>query len=254
MQQSAKITLVGAGPGAPDLITLRGVKALEQADVVLYDALVDKRLLDYVPAQAQKIFVGKRRDFKAFTQEEINILMVDCAKHIGHVVRLKGGDPFVFGRGAEEVAFAREQGIETEVVPGITSAVAVPQSAGISLTHRGLAGSFWVVTATDKLGRFNEDLKWAARSSATVVILMGMAKLSEIAHAFAQADKGDTPVAIIQNGTCKNEKIMTATVNTLVEKAKSEHMASPAVIVIGEVVRLYEPRQMEKVLKELVLK
>lgn len=252
MQQSAKITLVGAGPGAPDLISLRGVKALEQADVVLYDALVDKHLLSYATTHAQKIFVGKRRAYKAFTQDEINTLMVDCAIHFGKVVRLKGGDPFVFGRGAEEVAFARAHGIETEVVPGITSAVAVPQSAGISLTHRGLAGSFWVVTATDKLGRFNEDLKWAARSSATVVILMGMAKLNEIADAFAQADKRDTPVAIIQNGTCKNEKIMTATVNTLVEKANSVHMASPAVIVVGEVVRFCEPREMENVLKELI--
>lgn len=244
---------MGAGPGAPDLITLRGINALKEAAVVLYDALVDKSLLVYAPKQARKIFVGKRRDFKAFTQDEINTLMVDCAKHFGKVVRLKGGDPFVFGRGAEEVAFARAHGIETEVVSGITSAVAVPQSAGISLTHRGIARSFWVITATDMSGRFNEDLKWAARSSATVVILMGMAKLSEIAHAFSQADKKDTPVAIIQNGTCKNEKLMTATVNTLVQKAKSAGMASPAVIVIGEVVNLYKPLEMKSVLKELML-
>lgn len=253
MLQSAKITLVGAGPGALDLITLRGMKALEQADVVLYDALVDKRLLDYAPEHARKIYVGKRRNYKAFTQDEINALMVDCAKHFGKVVRLKGGDPYVFGRGAEEVAFAEAHSIETEVVPGITSAVAVPQSAGISLTHRGIAGSFWVVTATDKHGRFNNDLQWAARSSATVVILMGMAKLQEIADAFVQAGKKNTPVAIIQNGTCENEKRMTASVNNLVGKAKSKNMASPAVIVIGEVVRLYKPRQMAGVLKELML-
>lgn len=244
MLQSAKITLVGAGPGAPDLITLRGINALKDAAVVLYDALIDKRLLDYAPQHTQKIFVGKRRAYKAFTQEEINQLMVDCARHIGPVVRLKGGDPFVFGRGAEEVAYAQKCGIEAEVIPGISSAIAVPQAAGISLTHRGLASSFWVVSATDLNGRFNNDLHWAARSSATVVILMGMAKLKEIVKVFSEAGKAHTPAAIIQHGTFKHQKSTTGVVKDLFEDAGREKLTSPAVIVVGEVVQLIKKKEL----------
>ena len=159
-----KLTLVGAGPGDPDLITVKGIKALQQADVVMYDALVHPDLLDYCRPDALKVYVGKRRGAYSCVQEDINPLIVHYAQQYGHVVRLKGGDSFVFGRGFEEIEFARQHGIETAVVPGLSSSYAVPASAGIPLTTRGLSESFWVVTGTTKAGQFSKDLQLAAQS------------------------------------------------------------------------------------------
>jgi len=235
--KNPKVTLVGAGPGDPELITVKGVKALEEANIVLYDALINRALLKYVPKEAQKIFVGKRRGFHSHSQDEINELMVKYAFQYGNAVRLKGGDPFVFGRGAEEIDYIESFGIETEVIPGISSAMAVPTSQGIALTKRGISESFWVITGTTSERKLSNDVFLAAQSTATIVILMGMSKLSEIVAIFKKFEKGDVPTAIIQNGTTKNEKIGVATIDSILEVVETQQLASPAIIVIGEVVK-----------------
>jgi uroporphyrin-III C-methyltransferase len=232
-----KLTVVGAGPGDPDLITLKAIKALGSANVILYDALVNTALLDYASSETEKIFVGKRKGCYAYRQEQINELIVSRAKSHGHVVRLKGGDPFVFGRGAEEIDYACRFGVETAMVPGISSANAVPAYRGIPLTKRGASESFWVITGTTKAHKLSGDVALAARSTATVVILMGMGKLKEIVKVFKAENKQDTPVAIIQNGTTENEQFGLGTIGTIIKIAKDKELSSPAIIVIGEVVR-----------------
>ena len=232
-----KVTLIGAGPGDPDLITVKGVKALKKADVVLYDALINRELLEYAQTNAKLIFVGKRKDFHRFSQDEINELIVKNAFEFGNVVRLKGGDPFIFGRGSEEVEYIESFGIETEVISGISSSMAVPASQGISLTKRGVAESFWVITGTTSERKLSQDVYLAAQSTATVVILMGMSKLNEIVSIFQQFEKGDIPTAIIQNGTTKNEKLGLGTIDSIVEVVERKELSAPAIIVIGEVVK-----------------
>ena len=232
-----KVTLVGAGPGDPDLLTLKAVKALAKANVVLYDALANDEILAYAPQEAIKIFVGKRIGNHAYTQEQINQLIVDNALTYGHVVRLKGGDPFIFGRGSEEIEYAESFGIPTFVIPGISSAIAVPASLGISLTKRGTSESFWVITGTTSDRNLSNDVALASQSSATVVILMGMSKLSQIVSLFQKESKGETPIAIIQNGTTPDEKIGIGTINTIEEIVAQNKLSSPAIIVIGEVVK-----------------
>jgi len=230
------VTLVGAGPGDPDLITLKGMRALQQARVVLYDALVSPELLGFAKADCKKVFVGKRRGKKEFSQEEINQLLVFYATRYGHVVRLKGGDPFVFGRGHEEVEYVHRRGIAVEIVPGISSALAAPAAAGIPVTKRGTNESFWVVTGTLASGEISADLELAAQSSATIIVLMGMANLKEIASLVSHYRSPQEPVAIIQYATCPAERIVrgdTATIEAQVEAGK---ISSPAVIVIGKVV------------------
>lgn len=231
-----KLTVVGAGPGDVELITLKAIKAIEAANVVLYDALINEELLKYASANAELIFVGKRKGCYAFQQEQINELIVAKAKEKGHVVRLKGGDPFIFGRGAEEIDYARDYGLETFVVPGITSAIAVPAYQGIPLTKRGSSESFWVITATTKNHSLSTDVPLAAKSTATVVILMGMHKLAEIVALFKAEGKQDTPMAIIQNGTRADENVGIGTVSTIEAVVAEKQLASPAIIVIGDVV------------------
>ncbi|MDF0715695.1 uroporphyrinogen-III C-methyltransferase [Muricauda sp. 334s03] len=235
MRRGGKLTVVGAGPGDVDLITLKGVKALQNADVVLYDALVDSELLEHA-SQAEQIFVGKRRGCYSYQQEQINDLIVERAQQGLHVVRLKGGDPFVFGRGAEEMEHASAFGVEVAVVPGISSSVSVPASQNIPVTKRGSAESFWVITGTTKEHKLSNDVALAAKSNATVIILMGMSKLGEIMELFKEEGKTETPVAIIQNGTTENEKIGIGTVASIEHKAKEQQLSNPAIIVIGEVV------------------
>lgn len=235
-----KLTLVGAGPGDPELITIKGFKALADADVVLYDALVSKELLKYCRSSSIKIFVGKRKNKHTYTQEEINRLIVELALKYGHVVRLKGGDPFVFGRGHEEVEFTECFNIETTVVPGITSVIAVPEIQGFPLTKRGISESFFVTTGTTSSGEISEDIFQAAKSNATVVILMGMHRLGEIVTILSNEGKQETPIAIIQNGTMPDEKVGLGTISTIEKVAKNQGLGSPAVIVIGEVVRLHK--------------
>ncbi len=235
--KTPKLTVVGAGPGDPDLITLKAIKAIESADVVLYDALINETLLDYASDDAEKIFVGKRKGCYAYQQEQINELIVSRAKSHGHVVRLKGGDPFIFGRGAEEIDYVQQYGIESYMVPGISSSLAVPAYQGIPLTKRGSSESFWVITGTTKSHKLSQDVCLAAKSNATVVILMGMSKLSEIVSIFAAENKQDIPVAIIQNGTTVNERVGMGSINTIEQVVKEKNLSSPAIIVIGEVVR-----------------
>lgn len=233
-----RLTLVGAGPGDPELITLKAIRALATADVVMYDALANPALLEYAPQSALKKYVGKRGGKKYLPQQKINEMIVSEAFRHGHVVRLKGGDPFVFGRGHEELAFAETFGLETEVIPGISSSVAVPALQKIPLTKRGLNESFWVITGTTKNHEVSKDMALAAQSSATIIILMGMRKLREITAIFSQYGKAQTPVAIIQNGSTPEEKLGFGQVHNIAEVADEKGLAAPAVIVIGEVVRL----------------
>jgi uroporphyrin-III C-methyltransferase len=232
-----KVTLVGAGPGDPDLLTLKGVKALAEANVVLYDALANEAIMNHAPKSAIRIFVGKRKGAHSYFQDQINQLIVDNALTYGNVVRLKGGDPFIFGRGSEEIEFVESFGIPTFVIPGISSAIAVPANQGISLTKRGISESFWVITGTTSERNLSADIALAAKSSATVVILMGMSKLSQIVSLFQNESKGETPIAIIQNGTLENEKIGVGTINSIQEIVTKNKLSNPAIIVIGEVVR-----------------
>ena len=232
-----KVTLVGAGPGDPDLLTIKGAKALADANVVLYDALANEEILTYAPKKSIKIFVGKRKGCHEYTQDQINQLIVDNALTYGNVVRLKGGDPFIFGRGSEEIEYIESFGIPTTVIPGISSSIAVPANQGISLTKRGVSESFWVITGTTSDRKLSKDVALAAQSSATVVILMGMSKLNQIVALFQNQSKGKTPVAIIQNGTLPNEKVGVGTINTITKVVADNGLSSPAIIVIGEVVR-----------------
>ncbi|MGZ3872560.1 MAG: uroporphyrinogen-III C-methyltransferase [Mucilaginibacter sp.] len=235
--------MVGAGPGDAELITLKGVKALQTADVVLYDALVNEELLDFAPAHAQKVYVGKRSGDHSFSQEAINKLMIDYALNYGHVVRLKGGDPFVFGRGYEELDHAASYSIPAQVIPGISSSIGVPGLQQIPVTHRGLSESFWVVTGTTANGNISADLIQAAGTNATVVVLMGIHKLAEIADIYKKEGKNKLPVAIIQNGSTKNEKVVVGIVDTIVEIAEENKISSPALIIFGEVVSLHPQYQ-----------
>lgn len=238
-----KLTLVGAGPGDPELITLKGVKALQGAKVVLYDALAHPDLLNHCPADCLKISVGKRFGVSSCSQELINFLIVDYVFQYGEVVRLKGGDPFVFGRGYEEIACAEQHGIETEVVPGLSSSYSVPALSGIPLTNRGMSESFWVITGTTKDHKLSKDLALAAQSSATVVVLMGMNKLAEIVQIYAQLGRFDLPVAIIQNGSLLQQQIVTGNVRNILQLVQASGIGNPAIIVLGNVAALAENHQ-----------
>jgi uroporphyrin-III C-methyltransferase len=246
--KSPRVTLVGAGPGDPELMTVKGINALKSADVVLYDALVSKQILDLIPEGVPALSVGKRAGSHAYSQDEINEMIVEFAYSYGHVVRLKGGDSFVFGRGAEEIEYAESHGVATSVVPGISSAIAVPASANIPVTARGLSESFWVVTGTTKSGETSADVELAAKSTATVVILMGLKKIQEIMRLFEAHGKGQTPVAVIQNGTLAGQRNVFGTVSTISGLTIEEQLGPPAIIVVGEVVRC--ARQMKDITSE----
>lgn len=236
-QRQPFLTLVGAGPGDPELLTLKAVKTLQAADIVLYDALVSKEILDFIPEDTPATCVGKRAGCHTCGQEEINSMIVESAFLYGHVVRLKGGDPFVFGRATEELEHAARFGIPTQVIPGISSALAVPASISIPLTSRGLSESFWVVTGTTVTGDVSGDVALAARSTATVIILMGLRKLPEIMDLFTAAGKGDMPVAVILNGTLPTQKQVVGTVSNIASLVTPEDGGAPGVIVAGDVVR-----------------
>ena len=234
-----KLTIVGAGPGDPELITVKGINALSKADVILYDALANIELLKYAPKNTLKVFVGKRKNKHEYKQEEINALIVEMALKHGNVVRLKGGDPFVFGRGQEEIKHAELFDIETEYIPGISSATGVPGLAGIPVTHRGVSESFWVITATTQNGKLSKDIADAAKTNATIVVLMGVHKLKEIVNAFTAEGKSNLPVAVIQNGSLLTQKLAIATMNNIEKEVKEKEIGSPAIIVIGEVVKTH---------------
>jgi uroporphyrin-III C-methyltransferase len=230
------LTLVGAGPGDPDLITRKGLRAVRCADAVLYDALSSEELLAEAPATAPKIFVGKRAHCHYKKQEQINELIVDCARTYGHVVRLKGGDPFVFGRGQEEIAFARAHGIPTTTVPGISSCISLSELQGVAPTSRGYADSFWVLTAHTRDHGISSDLLLAPKSAATVIILMGLGRLDQICALWDAEGKGDLPAMVIQNGSRPNERCWLGTVNDIAERVYAEKDEGPGIIVIGATV------------------
>lgn len=233
------LSLVGAGPGDPDLITLKAIKAIKAADVILYDALANEDILSHASPKAITRFVGKRYGCHAMSQIEINQLIVEYASIYKKVVRLKGGDPFVFGRAQEEIEAARSNGIAVEIIPGISSAIAVPASQMIPLTCRGINESFWVTTGTTQKGEISADIALAAQSSATVVILMAMSKLESIMDIFKQHGKENTPVAIIQDGTTSKEKIVIGHVKDITFRAQAQNISNPAIIIVGEVVSLH---------------
>lgn len=236
---TGQVFLVGAGPGDPGLLTLRGRELLERADVVIYDRLVDPALLAWCPASCERVFVGKTPGEAGFSQAEINRLLVARAANGLRVVRLKGGDPFVFGRGGEEAQLLAATGIPFEVVPGVTSAVAVPAYAGIPVTHRELASSFAVVTGHERPGRSAPAVDWSqyGRQPDTLVVLMGREATAEVAEALVRAGRAPTlPAAVISEGTTTRQRTVVADLAHIAEAAA--HLPNPAVLVVGEVVGL----------------
>lgn len=235
-----KLTLVGAGPGDPSLITLKGLEAIRQARVILYDALVHPDLLRHASPNCLIRFVGKRSGLHRYSQDDINQMILRYAFSLGHVVRLKGGDPFVFGRGQEEITYAQKYRVETEVVPGISSAVGIPGLNHIPMTARGVSEGFWVITGTTEQGRLSRDLEYAIQAGTTVVILMGMAHLALVAAQYRRFGRADVPAAIIENGSLPDQRVRTGTAGELPELADREGLSNPAVVIVGEVVRFYE--------------
>ena len=235
---SGMVYLVGAGPGDPQLITVKGLKCLQRADVVVYDRLVDPGLLEEAPGKARRVYAGKSPGRQALRQEEIDALIVRHARAGRVVVRLKGGDPFVFGRGGEEALACAAAGIACEVVPGVSSAVAAPASAGIPLTHRGVASGFAVVTG-HCVGEDRVDWDALARID-TLVVLMGAARLSEIAALLLRHGRpAEHPVAVIERGTLPDSQVWTGTLGELAA-GEMAGIGSPATLVVGEVVRIRE--------------
>jgi len=235
-----RITLVGAGPGDPDLMTLKGMKAIGSADVILYDALVSEELLALAPAGVPLLYVGKRCGAHSMQQEEINKLLIASARTYGHAVRLKGGDVFVFGRGGEELLAAQEAGISVSVVPGVSSALAVPALAGIPVTHRGVSRGFWVLTATTSGHALPEEMEQAARANVTVVILMGTRKIREIAALFASQRGEDTPMAVLRAGSLPEAHKEVGTAGSFANTDPDLETRSPGIIVVGDVVNALE--------------
>lgn len=233
-----KVYLVGAGPGDPGLITVRGLQLLRNAQVVVYDRLVNPALLEEVPCEARRIFVGKQAGRHCIAQSEINEVLINHSRRGYEVVRLKGGDPFVFGRGGEETEALAEAGVSFEIVPGVSSAVAVPAYAGIPLTHRKFASSFAVVTGHEA-SKPQSSVDWAKLATAadTLVILMGAHNLPAIvAKLIAHGRSPETPAAVICQGTVREQEAVKGTLADIVEKCAT--LKAPALIVVGEVVRL----------------
>ena len=233
-----KVYLVGAGPGDPGLMTVRGLQLLRGAQVVVYDQLVSPALLEEVSVDAERIFVGKQAGKHCIAQNQINRVLTDYARRGYEVVRLKGGDPFVFGRGGEEAEALADAGILFEIVPGVSSAVAVPAYAGIPLTHRDYASSFAVVTGHEAI-KTKSSVDWAKLATAvdTLVILMGLHNLPAIvAKLVAHGRRPQTPVAVIEQGTTERQQAVTGTLADIVEKSAA--LKAPALIVVGNVVGL----------------
>jgi uroporphyrin-III C-methyltransferase len=247
-----KVTLIGAGPGDAELITLKGMRVLQSADVVLYDELATDELLAFAPQEALKMYVGKKAGCPSFSQDEINGLIVRLARKRGHVVRLKGGDSFVFGRGYEELDYARQHGIAAEVIPGVSSCIAVPASMEIPVTSRGVSESFWVITGTTRNGELSEDMQLAAQSKATVVVLMGMSRLAEICGLYKKMGRAHLPMAVIQNGTRSDQRSVIGQVWEMPRLAEEHHIGTPAIMIIGEVVAL-QPAYASEYLQHLQL-
>lgn len=240
LDNAGEVYLVGAGPGDPDLLTIRALRLMQQADVVVYDRLVSAEILDLARRDAEKIYVGKQRDYHSLPQESINQLLASLAKAGKRVVRLKGGDPFIFGRGGEEIETLMEQGIAFQVVPGITAASGCATYAGIPLTHRDHAQSCTFVTGHLKDGSINLNWQQLAAPNQTIVIYMGLGGLEKICAALiAHGSPADLPIAIVQQGTTTHQRVITGTLSTLPAKVAQEKIKAPTLIIIGTVVSLH---------------
>ncbi|MCD0489140.1 uroporphyrinogen-III C-methyltransferase [Pedobacter sp. MC2016-14] len=237
--EECRLFIMGAGPGDPELITMKAYNLLKRAEVILYDNLSNEELLNLAPKTCKKIYVGKKPYGCCTPQDKINELIVEYASRYNTVVRLKGGDPFIFGRGFEELLFAEAHGINAQYIPGISSM----QGAGmvdIPLTHRGISESLWIITGTKRDGSLSKDLKFAMKSSATVVIYMGMRKMAEISGVYIAEGLGSIPAAIIQHVSLPHQKQVVCEVGDLQKAALRAGLSNPAVIVIGDVVRARE--------------
>ena len=237
---TGKVWLVGAGPGDAGLFTIKGMETLQQAEVVVYDSLVGQEILSRIPESARCINVGKRASHHTMPQEQINQVLVEEAKKGHRVVRLKGGDPFLFGRGGEELELLVKEGIPYEVVPGVTSPIAVPAYNGIPVTHRDFTSSVHIITGHKKQGAaYDIDFDALVRTKGTLVFLMGVSALSDICQSLLQAGMDqDMPAAILQKGTTAGQKRIVATVSTLEEEVKKQGIETPAIIVVGKVCAL----------------
>lgn len=246
MKQSkiiGKVYLVGAGPGDPGLLTIKGKGILELADVVIYDALVSPAILDMVNPTAEKINAGKRRGRHSLLQADTTQLLIDKAQEHAVVVRLKGGDPFVFGRGGEEMADLVSAGIPVEVVPGITSGIAAPAYAHIPVTHRGFSSSVTFVTGHESAGKYRPQINWQAiaQGSETIVIYMGIHNLHQIVPQLVEAGlSGETEIALVRWGTTPNQEELYATLDTVLAEIERTDFQAPAIAIIGKVVSYRE--------------
>ena len=237
--QRGKVYLVGGGPGDPGLITVKGLEAIRASDVVVFDRLVHPALVDEAPVSAERIFVGKRRGHHAMCQEDINELLIDRARCGLHVTRLKGGDPFVFGRGGEEMEALRQANVPFEVVPGVTSAIAAPAAAGIPVTDRNHGSAFAVVTGHERDGGTHLDWHALARIP-TLVVLMGLERLPLVsARLVACGADRDTPAAVIASGTLHHQRTVVGTLGTIAALARQAQLEAPATLIVGQVVALH---------------
>ena len=236
----AKVYLTGAGPGDIDLLTVKALRVVREADVVIYDRLANPDILKEAKDGCEFIYVGKEDSHHTLPQEEINEVIYQASLKYDCIVRLKGGDPLVFGRGGEEGIYLREKGVEFEFIPGITSAIAVPEYAGIPVTHRGVTVSFRVVTGHEATNKDKSQIPWENyKTDDTIVFLMGLHRLQNITQKLIEVGKPkDHPIAVISQGTTPNEKTVVGTLEDIYEKAKD--LPTPALIVVGEVVRLRE--------------
>ncbi|HNR58840.1 MAG TPA: uroporphyrinogen-III C-methyltransferase, partial [Methanothrix sp.] len=240
--ECGKVWLVGAGPGDPELLTLKARRLLEEADVILFDRLLSPEILGWAGEGAEMIDVGKLPGRHKLTQEKINALLVEKGREGKIVVRLKGGDPFVFGRGGEEGLALAAAKVPFEVVPGVTSAISVPAGAGIPVTHRSVATAFTVVTGHEEPGK-EDELDWEAlaRVGGTIVVLMGVSRLAENVSALLRGGRDPkTPAALIERGWSPEERVVVETLGEIVERAKEQEVQAPAILVVGEVVALSE--------------
>ncbi|MDX2239120.1 MAG: uroporphyrinogen-III C-methyltransferase [Leptolyngbyaceae cyanobacterium bins.302] len=243
MQQTGKVYLVGAGPGDPGLMTLKGKALLECADVVVYDALVSPQILAMINPEAEQINAGKRKGMHSLLQEDTTQLLIDKAREAAIVVRLKGGDPFIFGRGGEEMEELVAAGIPVEVVPGITSGIAAPAYAGIPLTHRNHSSSVTFVTGHEGAGKYRPAVNWnaIAQGSETIVIYMGIHNLPYIIEQLSKAGLSlQTPVALVRWGTRPEQEELRGTLATIVQKVDEAKFLAPAIVIIGSVVNLHQ--------------
>lgn len=237
-RKSGKVYLVGAGPGDPGLLTLKALKAIKRCDIVIYDALINPDILKYVPSQAEKIFIGHSRKKSRLRQTEVEQIMIEKASEGLSVVRLKGGDPFMFGRGGEEAEALTNAGIDWEIIPGISAGLAVPAYAGIPLTHRECASSVTFITGHESINKSTIEWDKIRYTFNTLVIFMGITKIKDIINQLLKSNyENTTPIAVIESGTTSNQRVRTGTLGDIIDRVADEPIKTPALIVIGDVIK-----------------